>query len=88
MARMIHCKKLQQEAKGLAKPPLPGALGERIYAEISQAAWQAWLNHQTMLINEYRLRLIDPEAKAFLLQEMEKFLFGTGSDKPARFVEK
>jgi len=87
MTRLIHCVKLNQEAEGLAHPPLPGELGQRIYNEISQAAWQAWLNHQTMLINEYRLSLIDREAKAFLLKEMEKFLFGEGSEKPVGYIE-
>ncbi|OGT60899.1 MAG: oxidative damage protection protein [Gammaproteobacteria bacterium RIFCSPHIGHO2_12_FULL_43_28] len=87
MTRMIYCVKLKQEAEGLARPPLPGELGQHIYHEISQAAWQAWLNHQTMLINEYRLSLIDREAKAFLLKEMEKFLFGEGSEKPVGYIE-
>lgn len=86
MTRLIHCVKLNKEAEGLAKPPLPGELGERIYQHISKDAWQLWLNHQTMLINEYRLSMIDPKARAMLLQEMEKFLFGDGSDKPAGYT--
>lgn len=88
MTRLIHCKKLQKECEGLAQPPFPTAMGERIYNEISKEAWQAWLNHQTMLINEYRLSMIEPKSRTFLLQEMEKFLFGTGSEKPPGFMEK
>lgn len=86
MTRMIYCAKLQKEAAGLAQAPLPGELGKKIYAEISQEAWQMWLTHQTMLINEYRLSMIEPKSRAFLLQEMEKFLFGAGSEKPAGYV--
>ena len=86
MNRRIHCQKLQTEADGLDKPPFPGALGEKIYQEISAAAWQQWLGHQTMLINEYRLRVIDPKAKTFLMDEMKKFLFGEGSEKPSGYV--
>lgn len=88
MTRMIHCSKLDKEAEGLTRAPIPGELGQRIYEHISQEAWNSWIAHQTMLINEYRLSLVDPKSRAFLLQEMEKFLFGAGSDKPAGYVEK
>lgn len=88
MNRMIFCKKLGQEAEGLSEAPYPGPLGERIFNEISKAAWESWLGHQTMLINEYRLSLIDPKARTFLEEEMEKFLFGEGSERPEGFTEK
>lgn len=83
---MIFCRKLNKEAEGLARIPMPGPIGQRIYNEISQEAWNSWLTHQTMLINEYRLSLADPEARAFLTTEMEKFLFGGGSEPPPGFV--
>jgi Fe-S cluster biosynthesis and repair protein YggX len=86
MARMIRCVKLQQDAEGLDFAPWPGALGQRIYAEISKQAWQQWLAHQTMLINENRLSPLDPKARAFLTEEMQQFLFGAGSAKPAGYV--
>ena len=86
MTRLIDCTKLKKQADGLDRPPYPGELGEKIYAQISKEAWQLWLNHQTMLINEYRLSMIDPKARDFLRQEMEKFLFGTGSEKPAGYI--
>jgi Fe-S cluster biosynthesis and repair protein YggX len=88
MTRIIHCSKLDKDTEGLARAPLPGELGQRIYEHISQEAWNSWIAHQTMLINEYRLSMVDPKSRAFLLQEMEKFLFGAGSDKPAGYVEK
>jgi Fe-S cluster biosynthesis and repair protein YggX len=65
---------------------MPGELGKKIYENISKEAWQLWLNHQTMLINEYRLSMLDPKSRDFLMQEMDKFLFGEGSDKPAGYV--
>ncbi len=83
----VYCTKLKQDLEGLAAPPLPGELGARIFTEISKQAWNMWLRHQTMLINEYRLSLIDPKARKFLLEEAEKFLFGGGSETPAGFVE-
>lgn len=86
MIRTVYCEKLCKEAEGLDSPPYPGELGQRIYENISKQAWEAWLAHQTMLINEYRLSLIDPKARMFLEQEMEKFLFAGGSDSPPGFT--
>ena len=82
MARNVQCAKLGQELEGLDKPPYPGDLGQRIYEQISKQAWQQWLGHQTMLINEYRLTPVDPKARKFLETEMEKFLFGDGAAPP------
>ena len=84
--RTVHCVLLGREAEGLDRPPYPGPLGQRIYEQVSREAWQAWLAHQTMLINENRLTLIDPEARKFLQQEMEKFLFGDGAAPPEGYV--
>lgn len=86
MARTIFCTFLQREAEGLDRVPYPGELGQRIYASISREAWQQWLRHQTMLMNEYRLTPIDPKARKFLVEEMEKFLFQGGSQKPEGYV--
>lgn len=86
MARMVNCVKLGKESEGLDLPPYPGELGKRIFENVSKEAWQLWLQHQTMLINEYRLALVDPKARDFLAQEMEKFFFGDGSAPPPDFV--
>ena len=86
MSRTIRCAKLGIDAEGLDFAPWPGALGQRIYAEISKPAWQAWLAHQTMLINEYRLNPLDPKARKFLGEEMEKFLFGGETARPEGYV--
>ena len=86
MSRTIFCSKLQREAEGLDFAPWPGELGQRLYREISKPAWAEWLAHQTMLINENRLSPLDPKARAFLQEEMQKFLFGGGAEKPKGFV--
>ena len=88
MARKVQCVLLKKEADGLDYLPYPGELGKRIYASISKEAWAQWVAHQTMLINENRLTPIEPKARAFLVAEMEKFLFGAGSQKPPDFVPK
>ena len=82
MTRMVQCVYLKREAQGLDRPPYPGPLGQRVYESVSKEAWARWINHQTMLINEYRLTPIEPKARKFLEGEMEKFLFGAGSDAP------
>ena len=87
MTRKIHCVKLGKEAEGLDYVPYPGELGQRVYDNISAQVWQQWVNHQTMLINEYRLTPVEPKARKFLEDEMEKFLFGEGSEKPKEFVD-
>ena len=86
MSRTVNCIVLGREAEGLDYLPYPGDLGKRIYANVSKEAWQKWLAHQTMLINEYRLTPMEPEARKFLETEMEKFFFGGGSEKPKEFV--
>ena len=86
MARTVNCIKLGREAEGLDFPPLPGELGKKVYENVSKEAWQAWLRHQTMLINENRLNLADSRARQYLTQQLQNYFFGTGADMPAGFV--
>ena len=88
MTRTVTCVLLRIPADGLDYQPYPGDLGKRIYENVSKQAWQQWLAHQTMLINEYRLSPIEPKARKYLETEMEKFFFGGGSEKPADFKPK
>ena len=85
MSRMVNCVKLKIEAEGLDRPTYPGDLGQRIFENVSKEAWQMWLQHQTMLMNEYRLSPIDPKARKFLEEQMEKFFFGEGAEVPDAF---
>jgi len=88
MARRVQCIKLGTEEDGMDYAPYPGELGQRIFAQVSKPAWQLWLKHQTMLINENRLSPADPKSRKFLEEEMEKFFFGEGSATPAGYVPK
>lgn len=87
MARMVKCVKLDREAEGLERAPYPGNLGNKILDNVSKEAWNMWLQHQTILINEYRLTPIEPKDRKFLEDEMEKFFFEGGSDRPEEFEE-
>ena len=82
MTRMVTCIKLGREAEGLDRPPYPGDLGKRIFDQASRQAWQDWQRQQTMLINENRLSPMDPKARKFLEEQMEKFFFGEGIAPP------
>ncbi len=75
MTHMVQCIKLKKEAEGLANPPFPNALGQRIYENVSKEAWDGWIRYQTMLINENRLSMIDPQARQFLTQHLEAYFF-------------
>jgi Fe-S cluster biosynthesis and repair protein YggX len=75
MSRTVNCVKLKKEAEGLDRAPYPGELGQKVFDNVSKEAWQQWLQHQTMLINEYRLSPIDPKSRTFLEEQMEKFFF-------------
>ena len=86
MARTVQCVKLKREAEGLDYPTYPGELGKRVFENVSKEAWQGWLRHQTMLINEYRLSPLDPKARTFIEKEMEKYFFEGGSAAPAGYV--
>ena len=86
MARNVFCVKLQREAEGLDFPPYPGDLGKRLYESVSKEAWQGWLKHQTMLVNENRLNLSDPRARKYLAAQMEGYFFGEGADRVAGYV--
>jgi Fe-S cluster biosynthesis and repair protein YggX len=78
--------KLQREAEGLDFPPYPGELGKRLFESVSREAWQAWVKHQTMLVNENRLNLADARARKYLATQMENYFFGDGGDRPAGYV--
>ena len=86
MSRKVYCTKLNKESEGLSFQPVPGDLGQRIYENVSMEAWQQWLSHQTMLINEKRLSLGNAEHREYLTQQMELFFFGDGVDQPEGYT--
>ncbi|MEH6515717.1 MAG: oxidative damage protection protein [Halioglobus sp.] len=86
MARNVLCKKYQKVMEGLDAPPYPGPKGQDIFDNVSKQAWADWQAHQTMLINEKHLSLVDPESRKYLQQEMDKFLSGDDYDKAEGYV--
>jgi Fe-S cluster biosynthesis and repair protein YggX len=82
MPRMVNCVKLGRELPGLERPPFPGPLGQRIYDNVSQQAYQLWPAQATLIINHYGLSLGDPNAQQILMQQMEEFFFGENAKLP------
>ena len=86
ISRMVNFIKLGREAEGMDFAPLPGELGQKLYDNVSKEAWQGWIRHQTMLINENRLSLADPRARQYLTQQLQNYFFGQGADAVSGFV--
>jgi Fe-S cluster biosynthesis and repair protein YggX len=86
MTRLVKCVKLGIEAEGLDEQPFPGPKGQEIFEKISKQAWKEWLSRQTMLINENKLASFDPKARAFLVEERNKFLFEGNNEMPMGYV--
>ncbi len=84
--RLVKCVKLGRELPGLLRPPFPGELGKKIFENVSQQGWDLWQAQSTLLINHYGLKLADPNAQAFLMEQMEEFFFGEGSQLPEDWV--
>ena len=86
MTRTVNCSRYGEELEGLDKPPLPGPNGERIFNEVSRKAWNEWQALQTMLINEKHLKLIDPEARKYLTEQMWKFFANEEVDRADGYI--
>lgn len=86
MTRIVKCIKLGHEAEGLDFQVYPGELGKRIFDNVSKEAWNGWLKHQTMLVNEYRLNLADSKAREYLAGQLESYFFGSGAEQPEGYV--
>jgi Fe-S cluster biosynthesis and repair protein YggX len=86
-AHKVFCVKFQREMEGLDEVPFEGhPLGQKIYENVSKAAWKLWVDHMKMIMNEYRLNLGTREAQEFLIQQMDAYFFGEGAAFPPDFM--
>ena len=85
MARTVQCIKLGREAEGLEKAPLKGPIGQKVFENVSKDAWQQWLEHSKMLINEYRLDLVSEAGQRIWFTELDKYFWGEGSKVPDQY---
>jgi Fe-S cluster biosynthesis and repair protein YggX len=70
----VTCTRCGRTAEGLPFPPYPDELGGRIQSRVCAACWREYMSRQTMVINEYRLDLMDPRAQEILTRDMIEFL--------------
>lgn len=86
---LLHCIKLNKQLEALDRAPYPGELGKKILANVSKQGWQLWLAHQTLLINENNLNMLDESAQSYLKEQMQKFFFAASElDKIKGFTPK
>jgi Fe-S cluster biosynthesis and repair protein YggX len=88
MARTVFCAKLQKDLPGLDEVPWPGELGQRIYDNVSSAAWKMWEDRMKMILNEYRLMPWQKEAQALMAKQMEDFFFNQNEALPPEYKPK
>ncbi len=84
--RLVQCVKFGKELPGMKRPPFPGALGQRVFDNVSQQGWDLWQQQSTLLINHYGLNMRDPQAQKFLMAQMEEFFFGAGAQIPEDWI--
>ena len=86
MSRMVMCRKYKKEMEGLVQPPLPGIKGQELFNHVSKQAWDEWMQHQTLLINEKQLNLLDMGARTYLAEQLENFLADGPVDQAEGYV--
>ncbi|UFH49183.1 oxidative damage protection protein [Pseudomonas sp. KNUC1026] len=86
MTRTVMCRKYHEELPALDRPPYPGPKGQDIFEHVSQKAWADWQKHQTLLINERRLNMMNADDRKFIQQEMDKYLSGEDYAKADGYV--
>lgn len=77
---------MKRELPGLDRAPIPGELGKRVYEHVSKDAWKMFEDHFKMVMNEYRLNLMDPRTDEIFKQQIEEFLFRDQGTAPEGFV--
>jgi Fe-S cluster biosynthesis and repair protein YggX len=73
MAKMITCLRTGKVVAQMEKPPIRGKIGQEIWENAGQEAWDEWARTEVMVINEYRLNLADPEHRQVLYGHMREF---------------
>lgn len=71
----ITCTRCGQSRDQMAFRPFQNDIGLRAFEQICAVCWAEWLKYQQQLINHYGLDLRSPEAKKFLFEQMETYLF-------------
>jgi Fe-S cluster biosynthesis and repair protein YggX len=84
--RTVKCIKLGQELPGLKAPPTPSELGKKVFENVSQKAWDEFVEYFKMVINEYRLDLTSPMADQIFEQKMQEYFFSDDLKMPEGYI--
>jgi Fe-S cluster biosynthesis and repair protein YggX len=84
--RIVKCIKLGRALPGLKSQPTPSELGKRIYENVSQQAWDEFLEYFKMVINEYRLDLTSHIADQVFEEKMQEYFFSDDFKMPEGYV--
>ena len=75
----VHCARCGRDGERQAFKPFGSDLGQRLYDSICRTCWTDWLKQQQQLINHYALVPHQPQARDFLMRNLEQFCFGGGA---------
>ena len=71
---VLKCSRCGQEKKASqTRRFYTGEVKEQLKAHACQDCWEEWVKMQIMLINEYRLNLMDPKTDEFLNRQVLAF---------------
>ncbi|MDP3277506.1 MAG: oxidative damage protection protein [Deltaproteobacteria bacterium] len=67
--RMVECRKLKESLPAMKRAPYRNELGQKLFNEVSQKAWDQWLKDSVKLINTYRVDLGIASGQKFMLDQ-------------------
>lgn len=77
---VITCSRCGEEKEAVTKTAFyKGEIREKLLANACRDCWEEWIKMQIMLINEYRLNLMDPATDDFLNKQVLAFFNLTDS---------
>ena len=70
----FSCRRCGGGGPKIEKQPFKGELGKVVFDTVCVTCWREWVARGTMVINELRLPMYDPQAQATYDQQMKEFL--------------
>ena len=70
----IQCARCKQSKDPMEKSPYPGPFSEKILESVCEDCWKEWIDASLIMLNEYRLNLLDPKHAEMYDQQMQIFL--------------
>lgn len=85
--KLINCFNLQKKLPALDSPPIPTELGKKIFENISEEAWNNFLEYFKIIVNEYRTDLSSKNTDKFFEDKAEEYLFKNKVVMPKEFIK-